>query len=329
VKARFHIVVLASLLVVLLAPALRAQTTGADCSYLVAGHSYANTFAGFMNTVEFLGSTLGNYALLPNAGAGVMTFQTGGTVKNTESMMIADFGVFPRADVSGTYSLKWDTSKAPVLCTGTAHLTGVANQMPLVDDFQLTVTPDGQRVEMIHTNAGLIVQTITRPAEPRGCRNSTIAGAYTYSTAGWAIGQFYTNDPAQMLSGYIAGAMSGAFQFYPHRPAPDGFADVPDGASALTAWDTLSINGGMPSGTTFAPVHRKMTGWYKVDPRDCSGTMVVRDDAGNPDFRVNFYIGKDGKFLAAVNVNNWADLGGPAPIPVFVFPIPFERADPR
>jgi hypothetical protein len=173
-------------------PALAAQIAGGDCSYLVAGHSYANTFEGFMNTQKFGGFTLpdqdGNpqWGLLPNAGAGVTTFYPDGTAKNTESIVIGQFGVIPKVEVKGTYSLKWDTSRFPVLCTGTAHLAGSG----MLDDFQITVTPDGNRVEMIHTNPGLIVQTRTLPAETRGCRNSTIAGSYTYSTTGWGLGQF-------------------------------------------------------------------------------------------------------------------------------------------
>jgi hypothetical protein len=331
---RFHSIAIVCglfLAPLLTAPVGSAQTTGADCSYLVAGHSYANTFEGFMNTQKFGGFRLGDerqWGLLPNAGAGVMTFQAGGNVKNTESIMIGQFGVMPKVDVKGTYSLKWDTSKFPILCTGTAHLTGSFRGIPMVDDFQISVTPDGKRVEMIHTNPGLIVQTITGPAETRQCRNNIISGKYTYSTTGWGLGQFEPDaGPQQMLAGYITAAMTGGMQFFPGVAAPDGFENVPTGASALLAWDTLSIDGGVPVNNLFVPVYRKQWGWYKVDPDDCSGTMVLRDDTGrNPDFQINFYIGKDGDVIYAVNVNNFADLlpGAPA-IPVFVMPIPLER----
>jgi len=316
---------------VLAAPAGSAQTAGADCSYLVAGHSYVNTFEGFMNTQKFAGFLLGDqqqWGLVPNAGAGIMTFNAGGVVKNTESILIGQLGVMPKADVQGTYSLKWDTSKYPILCTGKAHLTGIAGSTPLVDDFQITVTPDGNRVEMIHTNPGLIVQTITRRAESRPCRNSTIAGKYTYSTTGWGYGQFEPGaGPPQMLAGYITAAMTGGMQFLPGVAAPGGFDDVPDGASAMLAWDTLSIDGGVPANNTFVPVYRKQWGWYKVDS-NCIGTMVLRDNTGmDPDFQIKFYIGKGGNEIDAVNVNNLADLvpGAPA-IPVFLMPIPLERA---
>ena len=332
--ARFHsIALVCGLSVPMLAlPVASAQTAGADCSYLVAGHSYANTFQGFLNTVKFAGFTLGNqqqWGLLPNAGAGVMTFYAGGIVKNTESIVVGQFAVMPKVDVSGTYSLKWDTSKFPILCTGTAHLTGSVGPTPMVDDFQITVTPDGKRVEMIHTNPGLIVQTITRPAESDHCRNSSISGRFTYSTTGWGLGQFEPGAaPAQMLAGYITAAMTGGMQFFPGVAAPDGFEDVPDGASSVLAWDTVSIDGGVPANNTFVPVYRKQWGWYKVDPKSCTGSMVLRDDTGmDPDFQINFYIGKGGNAIYAVNVNNFADLAPGAPaIPVFVLPIPMERA---
>jgi hypothetical protein len=135
-----------------------------------------------------------------------------------------------------------------------------------------------------------------------------------------------------MLAGYITAAMTGAMQFFPGMAAPEGFDRVPDGASAVMAWDTLSIDGGVPvtigggvpPKMTFVPVHRKQWGWYKVDPKTCAGTMVLRDDMKDPDFQINFYIGKDGNAVYAVNINNLADLGGPS-IPVFVMPIPLER----
>lgn len=326
-------VVVCSLAVPLLAAsAVSAQTAGVDCSYLVAGHAYANTFEGFMNTQKYGGFVLGGqqqWGLLPNAGAGVMTFYPRGVVTNTESIIIGQFGVMPTVEVRGTYVLRWDTSKFPILCTGTAHLTGSVGGAPMVDDFQITVTPDGNRVEMIHTNPGLIVQTIARPAEQRACRNSTIGGTFTYSTTGWALGQFDPGaDSTAMLAGYASGAMAGAMQFFPGLAAPQGFDGVPDGANAVMAWDTLSLDGGVPlDKTTFVPIQRKMWGWYHVN-KDCTGTIVLRDDTGHdPDFQIAFYVGKDGNALDGVNVNSLADLipGSPA-IPVFVMPIPLERA---
>lgn len=331
--ARFHsLVIVCGLAVPLIAaPGGRAQTAGADCSYLVTGHAYVNTFQGFMNTQKYAGVVLGDqqqWGLLPNAGAGVMTFYSGGVVKNTESIMIGQFGVMPKVEVSGTYILKWDTNKFPILCTGTAHLAGIVGSTPVVDNFQITATPDGNRVEMIHSDAGLIVQTTTHPAEPRGCRNSTIGGKFIYSTTGWGIGQIEpAAGPAQMLAGYVTAAMEGGMQFFPSLAAPQGFDAVPEGANAAMAWDTLSIDGGVPFNQTFIPVYRKMWGWYKVN-KDCTGTMVLRDDTGqNPDFQINFYVGKDGSAIDAVNVNSLADLvPGAPPIPVFVMPIPMIRA---
>jgi hypothetical protein len=321
---------------VLATPAPATQAVADDCSYLVAGHSYANTFAGFMNTQKYAGFTAGDqqqWGLLPDAGAGVTTFYTGGLVKNIESILVGEFGVFSKVNLSGTYSLKWDTSKTPVLCSGTVHMTGTAGGMPMVDDFQIVVASDGDRVEMIHTNAGLIVQTVAHPAEQRSCRNNILRGTYLYSTTGWALAPLFGVDPttpegsAQTLAGYITGAMTGAMHFSPDA-APSGEYDhVPAaGAGAVTAWDTLSVNGGVDDGKgNYVPLYRQMQGWYQVNPSDCSGTLVLRDNIGSPEFLISFYVGKDGNAIHAVNVNNFADFGGPS-IPIFLFPIPMERA---
>jgi hypothetical protein len=328
-KFRYVIVLCGVVALFLTVPVLRAQTSGADCGSLVVNHSYANTFSGFMNTGEYLGFNLGDqgqWGLVPNAGAGIVTFLPGGVVKNTETIVVGQFAVQQDAGLTGTYNLKWDMSKTPALCAGPVHMivngTGTNGIPAVADDFQVTVTPDGQRVEMIHTNAGLIVDTTAEPAGTAGCRNNTIDGKYTYTTRGWGLGALMGMDDsvpaqsAQMLAGYLPAAMSGAMQFSSHVAAPDGFEGVFAGASAVSGWDTLSINGG-------PPVYRKMIGWYKVN-RDCTGTLVLRDDSGvDPDFQIELFVGKGGDSVYGVNMNT-ISMGGPA-VPVFVMPIPLER----
>lgn len=323
-------------------PLIHAQTAGASCNYLVAGHSYANVFGGYMNAKKYRDLNLPvELGVVPNAGAGVVTFLPGGVVTNSEILVIGRVGAMS-VGMTGTYSLRFDTGKTPLLCAGPVTLTmngtGV-NGIPAINDyFQVTVTPTGDRVEMIHTNPGLIVQTITRPAETHGCRNDTIRGIYTYSTAGWGLAfldpSIDPNNPAdaaQQFGGYIAAAMTGAMKFFPGLPPSAGFDNVPEGANAVTGWDIVNANGGLPSlgdPSTYVPMYRKMWGWYKINGQDCTGTMVVRDDTGvDPDFQINFYVGEDGKALYAVNMNTLSLPGAPAPVPLFVMPIPMERVN--
>jgi hypothetical protein len=40
---------------------------------------------------------------------------------------------------------------------------------------------------MIHTNAGLIVETSMFPMNAAGCRNSSMTGSYSYNSTGWAL----------------------------------------------------------------------------------------------------------------------------------------------
>ncbi|MFP5229210.1 MAG: hypothetical protein ACLGXA_16470 [Acidobacteriota bacterium] len=338
-KIRFTALLGIGCAVAFTAPAARAQTTSADCRYLVAGHSYANVFGGYINAKKYRDLNLPvELGVVPNAGAGVVTFLPGGVVKMTETLVIGQVGALT-GGLTGTYSLKFDTSKTPLLCAGTISATlngtGVNGVPAITDNFQITVTPEGSRVEMIHTNPGLIVQTVARPAETHGCRNGTIGGSYTYSTTGWALAaldpSIQPTDGVQQCGGYITAAMTGGMQFFPGFPPAAGFDDVPEGASAMTGWDTLNANGGLPSPanpSVYVPIVRKMWGWYKVNRQDCSGTMVVRDDTGvDPDFYINFYIGEDGRAIYAVNVNTFELPGLPVPVPLFVMPISMERVN--
>ncbi len=316
--------------IVIAASVLSGQSAGTDCSYLVAGRSYANTFGGFINAQQYLNVNLGpegQWVLLPSAGAGIMTFRADGTVTNTETLMAGQF-IGGKMTLNGSYTLAWDSSKIPIMCAGRVRLPGEVNGMSFEDDFQMTVTSDGHRVELIHTNAGLIVATATRPAEVKGCSNATIGGKYTYSTKGWGLGALVgVTDSKQLLAGYVAASMSGTLQFFPYRAAPDDFIDAPLGASAVLGWDTLNIGGAL-SASMPVLIYRKMLGWYKVDPTDCTGTLLLRDDTGvDPEFKIDFYIGKDGNLVYAVDANV---IDGPmGPIPGFVMPIPLERVTSR
>jgi hypothetical protein len=312
-RIRIGIVLLLCSIFLLFTSVVYAQMQGSDCSYLVARQSYANAFGGFINIPVYFGiPDTGEVGLVPNAGAGMATFYPGGKVTNTETILIGLLGLMPDDSITGTYKLRWDTSKTPALCTGTMSASD-AGGTPY--NFQLTVSPDGKEVQMIHTDTGLIVTTTLYPMNTNGCRKSTITGKYIYNTKGWGLIPGVPLD--QTLGGYIAGAMSGAMQFLP-GVSPTGFSGVPAGAGSIKAWDTLNING-----TTR---YRQMFGWYIVNP-DCTGKIVLRDPADTTvDFQIEMFVGRGGSLIHAVNINT-VDMGGGDVIPIFLMPIPMERIE--
>ncbi|WP_348261549.1 hypothetical protein P8935_17310 [Telmatobacter sp. DSM 110680] len=306
----------------LLVPALSAQRQGGDCSYLVANQTYANTFQGFLNIPVYFAAlnlpTPPGMGLVPNAGAGKITFFSGGTAANVETISIGWLGLKTDVLINGPFKLSWDTGKTPALCSGT--FSGSDGQTNY--NFQLIVTQNGRRVEMIHTDAGLVVGASSVLMETRGCHNSAIAGSYSYNTLGWALAPGYPVEQSLANTeisglGYVPGSMSGAMRFYPKLPpSKSAFPDAPAGSGTVLAWDTLSANGTI--------LKRTMTGWYKVDPLDCQGTIVLNDNV-YPPYQIEVFVGADGETLHAVNVNVADPKLGIGPVPTFLMPISLER----
>ena len=258
----------------------------ADCSHLVVNHTYANAFNGFLNVPAYFAS-LGvpvppGIGLVPNGGAGMMTFLPGGKVVNTETLVIGLLGVSKDLLITGTYSLTWDTSKRPVVCSGSLTAssgTGAAYH------FDLVVSEGGQRVNMVHTDTGLTVAIAMFPMDTRGCRNETIAGLYSFETPGWFLAPQGAFPPEQLLAGYGPTGFSGAVRYRPFV-GPSGFSDAPAGAGSFEEFVTISENGQI--------VKRASTGWYKVN-RDCTGVMTMRDSGGGPDLHVELFVGHNGR----------------------------------
>lgn len=301
-------VFLTSVALCLLATTALAQKRGVDCRNMVAGHTYAIYFEGFLNVPQFfqLGADSG-WGDEPNAGIGRLTFFPDGTLKNTQTILVGLLGFTQDEPLDGTYTLKWDLSRGPAVCTGSMiEADGFYN-------FQLIVSQDGQRLEMIHSDTGLAVNPTGILMNPAGCSNRSIEGSYTHNTRGWGL--LPTPVPAdQTLGGYIGATMSGAFRFYPGTAPSGTFVNSPlPGAAAVKGWDLVSINGTI--------IRRTMSGWYKIN-RDCSGTIVVNDNM-TPEFIIEAYVGKEGDKVALLNVNS-VDLGD-GPIPTFLMPIPLDR----
>jgi hypothetical protein len=290
-----------------------AQPKGQDCSNLVVNRTYAGNFAGYLNVPVYAGfpddNTIG---VVPNAGVGKITFLPHGKVSNTETIAIGILGLHKDTVITGTYNLVRDTTRNPSVCVGTIHESDGTTPY----DFQLLVAENGNRIEMIHTNSGLIVGTSMFPMDPGNCRNTSMKGAYTYNTTGWALASPGTPTD-QMLSAYIPGAMSGAMRFDPNTPPnPLAFPDAGPGAGSVSGWDGLSANGTI--------LTRSMKGWYKVN-RDCTVNITVVDTLGNPPFHMEGFIARGSSTVYAANVDTMELPGGP--LPMFLMPITFTRSE--
>ena len=282
----------------LCANAARAQ--GKDCSQVVVNRSYSQTFQGFLNVPAYF-AALGvpappGVGIVPNAGSGVLTFLPQGKMTGRITLAIGLLGLLPdlELDSSSTYSLSLDTSKDPGVCAGdvTVSAPGIPGGGPL--HFQLLVGAGGQQVEMIHTDTGLILALTGVPIQTSGCSNMSIRGKYTYSIKGWGLAPPsgpMSFPPEQLLAGYFPFAFSGAMEFSPRASELVG---APEGAASVAGWDTVTLNGQI--------MPRVYDGWYKVK-HDCTGTLVLHDQASNTDFHLELLVGKGGQMLHLVNVD--------------------------
>ena len=316
---RFCIFVITAVLFVLWASPLNAQSQNSDCSYLVLHHSYSQEFDGYLNLPVYFGSPDVPAGIVPNAGTGFLTFLPHGKVTGKTTLAIGLLGL--AQDIvfvtPSNYSLAWDTSQTPALCTGTLALYA-ANEPPF--NFQLLVTHDGQQIQMIHTDTGLIVSVTGYLVETAGCSNSMLKGKYSYNAQGWALNP--PGGPAsfpsdQLLSGHFPLAFNGELEFLPHEsPSSAVFPESPAGSGSVEFRDTVSANGIIHT--------RHGEGWYKINP-DCSGMMAWReaDDSQNPDFHLEMVVGKGGETVYVANVDTVP--GGFTPL--FVLGATLSRSD--
>lgn len=291
------------------ANAARAQ--GKDCSQVVVNRSYSQTFQGFLNVPAYF-AALGvpsppGVGIVPNAGTGWVTFLPQGKMAGRITLAIGLLGLLPdlELDSSSSYSLSLDASKEPSVCAGdiTVNAPGLPGGGPL--HFQLVVGQGGQQVEMIHTDAGLILALTGLPIQTSGCGNTSIRGKYTYSIKGWGLAPpsgALSFPPEQLLAGYFPFAFSGAMEFSGRRSESPG---APEGAGYVVGWDTVTLNGQI--------MPRIYDGWYKVE-RSCTGTVVLHDRASNTDFHLELLVGKGGQTVHLANVDT---VPGTA-IPTFV-----------
>ncbi|MFN7995840.1 MAG: hypothetical protein U0Q18_19670 [Bryobacteraceae bacterium] len=270
---------------------LNAQPwSGSDCSYLVVNRSFSQAFTGTLNMPVYGIPAPPGIGTVPNGGAGFITFLPNHKLGGQVTLAIGQLALIP--DIvfdtnSSVYSLSWDKSMQPSVCSGT--MTFIApGEAPF--DFHVVVSPDGRQIQMIHTDIGLTVGITGYPVEISGCTNRSIHGAYSYTVNGWGMaGGSFSFLPEQLLGGYFPFVMSGSMAFNPRTPGAGG----PDtGSIALS--DYYSVNG------TILP--RTATGWYSVKP-NCTGSAVIVDSANGTQFGLELFVGNGGKALYLVNVD--------------------------
>jgi hypothetical protein len=275
--------------------AANRTSNGSDCSYLVVNRTYANQFSGFLNVPAYFAAhgipAPPGVGVVPNAGAGTMTFLPDGKMTSTETLAIGLLGLQQDLVIKGTYSVTWDTSRDPVVCSGAVQgfsADGTAY------NFDIAVSRDGLRIDAIHTDQGIMVGFSMSPMKGGRCRNDSVEGTYSINTQGWVLGLALGGaPPEQELGGYVAGTSMGAIRFRPYA-SPSGFADAPAGAGSIEKWDTLSLNGMI--------IPRKTIGWYKINP-NCTGTLTMRDNTGVPDSHLELVVGKEGEAVYSVIVD--------------------------
>lgn len=267
---------------------------GSNCSSLVAGNSYANSFTGLANLPMYF-STLHSSpppgaGLEPTAGGGTISFTSGGTFTMTETLAIGKVGLSKDVAITGTYQLSYSTAKQPIVCTGTASGSGSLQNATAPFNFQLIVSADGSHIEMLETDAGPLINftaslmpTIGSCSNTSVSANLSIGNAPSSSASGWLL---MTTAPAnQSLNGYNPLAISGAVQFSP-QTSPSAFPTAPSGAAALTAWETVSSDG--------YPLPVSFTGWYIVNS-NCTGSMLMHSSNGEiGDLQYEIFVAADG-----------------------------------
>ncbi len=261
--------------------------SGTDCGYKVAGRTFGYQFEGFVN----FGPGGDQY---PNAGGGSFTFMPNGNIRGKINLTV---GPYPPS--SGTivetlshYKLTWDSTRDPMVCVGTA--TVVSDVAP-PSNFQIVVSQDGTQLNFIHNDLGITITFVAYDMFPRDCSNHTLRSTYAYTATGWMQPppSMPPVDAKQMIGGFMPFAFSGALHFVPQQ-RPSSAAPGPDGSSYLEGWDLVALNG--------FEVPRKYVGWYKVNP-DCSATMTLKDDIGNPAITTQVYIVSDAQGLLVINTD--------------------------
>lgn len=286
---------------ILLSHTLSAQTQRPDCSSLVTNRSFSQRFEGFLNLKS----------LVPTAGAGFLTFLPAGRVRGQITLAIGLLELVPDItfDKTSEYSLSWDTTKTPAVCSGTMTLNAPGEPS---FHFQLLVSHGGRQIELIHTDKGLTVSMTALPMDLSGCSAETIRGQYSCRMKGWRLAAqsgAARFPPEQLLAGYFPLACTGAVEFRPD------VAPAAASSGGVAGWDTCSLNGVI--------LPRTVTGSFQVNP-DCRGTMLL--SGAGEDLHLQLFVDKSRRALYAVAIDKTNLPGAPGPVPAYVLGMILDRA---
>ena len=280
-KARMRFLCYIVIALAFISTSLPAQAAGRDCNWLVAGRTYAFESEGFANSG-------GPQSL--NAVGGMVTFLSNGKARGYVNLTVdgSPFGGTIDEEVS-SYSFAWNLEQKPAVCTGTATLNGA--DLPS-GNFVVVVSNAGERLEMLHNDAGVTLSFTALLMERGHCGDRTLDGPYSYNAKGWMSKNFVPGGDDRDYSGFVPFEFSGVISFHPKQAPADPTA--PKGSALLTGWDNVLLDG------VFVP--RTYTGWYKVNS-DCTSSMVLNDTLGNPPIHTNNYILRGAKGIAVINTD--------------------------
>jgi hypothetical protein len=105
--------------------------------------------------------------MVPTGGAGFVTFLPHDKVIGQLTLAIGLLGLQQDMPFDNTsqYALTWDNSTTPRVCARTV----ITNTATTFGHFQLRLSQDGQQIDMIHTDAGLIVSLTGYQADSSRC----------------------------------------------------------------------------------------------------------------------------------------------------------------
>jgi hypothetical protein len=298
---------------------LSAQGSGEDCSDLVVNRSFTQGFTqGYLNVPMYFGSLSlappPDIGLVPTAGGGFVTFLPHGKLAGQQTLVVGLLGIQPDmpVDNSSQYTLTWDKTKTPAVCSGTMTV----NSSAVSAHFQLRVSQDGQEIDTIHSDTGISLAVSGFAMDTAGCRVDTLKGLYSYQAKGWSLSPQTPPlifSPAQLLAGYYPFVMSGHMNFNPGVLRP-----LTPGSGYVTWGDSVGANGVI--------VQRAGTGWYKVNP-NCTGTIALFDPTLGYEFHLELFIGKNAGALYFVNTDTITVPGAPGPLPMHVLGMTVTRVN--
>lgn len=193
---------------------------------------------------QMKGQIVGTGPFLVN---GIFTHNTDGTMDADVQLVVGDQS-FPAPGTGGTFKTNDD-------CTGSGKFRVAALNLDVTYNF--IVTDGGEQIELLNTNAGVVLDGVARRISKAGkapsCNNGTILGGY-----GYRLGGSLPNVPAFVIAGTFTHSVGSNYN------------------GVWTGTDTFNAMGQY--------LARVNNGTYTLNS-NCRGTGFYTDNLGN---RVNY-----------------------------------------